>query len=94
MSSTDIKLAPVSKETLILMINQSLRKDWTYDDYANGKPIDLQWRWGSVLEQALCIYRDKGWDVKVSAVLDGEGRKLHLRFKNQQWQLRGEDVSS
>jgi hypothetical protein len=88
---SDLRLAPVSKETLILLINQHLRKDWTYDDYANGKPIDLQWRWVSVLENALCIYRDKGWDIQKLAVFDGDGRKLQLRFKNPQWQLREED---
>lgn len=70
-----------------MMINISLRKDWTYDDYANGKPIELQWNWKPVLGQALNIYRDKGWEIQVFAILDGKEKKLQLRFKNSNWQL-------
>jgi hypothetical protein len=86
--SVEAKLAPISKETLIMLINQQLRKDWTFDDYTNGKPVDLQWKWIPVMEEALSIYRDKGWEIKKQAVLDGEGRKLQLRFKNPSWQIR------
>jgi hypothetical protein len=86
--SVEAKLAPISKETLIMLINQQLRKDWTYDDYENGKAIDLQWRWIPIIEQALMMYRDKGWEIKKFAILDGEGRKLQLRFKNPSWQFK------
>jgi hypothetical protein len=92
--SSDLKSAPVSKETLIMLINHFLRKDWTYDDYANGKPIEMQWSWGPALENVLSIYRDKGWEIKKLAVLDGDGRKLQLRFKNPQWQLHGDGTVS
>jgi hypothetical protein len=93
-NAINVKRAPISKENLIMMINLNLRKDWTYDDYANGKPIDLHWDWKPVLGQALNSYRDKGWEIQVSVVLDGRGKKLHLRFKNPKWQLRDEELST
>jgi hypothetical protein len=89
--SSDLELSPVSKEALIMLINYHLRKDWTYDDYENGKPIDLQWSWGASLKNVLYIYRDKGWEIQKLAVFNGNDRKLQLRFKNSQWQLHEKD---
>lgn len=84
----------MDKQQLLTHINEVLRKDWSRDELAGGKLIELSWSTRFLLKDALEAYAQRGWSITKMASLTGDVRMVALRFRNPKWSLETFGIAS
>ena len=77
----------MDKQQLLTHINEVLRRDWTRDELAAGKLVELPWDARPLLREVRQAYAVRGWRVVTMASLTGSGRRIALCFSNPRWSL-------
>lgn len=83
----------MDKQQLLTHINEALRRDWTRDELAGGKLVELPWDARSLLREVRQAYAVRGWQVVTMASLTGSGRSVVLSFSNPRWSLESLGIS-
>lgn len=83
----------MDKQQLLTHINEALRRDWTRDELAAGKLVELPWDARLLLREVRAAYAMRGWQVVTMAALTGSGRSVMLNFSNPKWSLDSLGVS-
>ena len=70
---------------LIVQLNVVLEANWSKQQRAKGKWIEIDWKWMPVLKNTLSKYRAAGWKIDHQVELTSEGKILWLVFFDPSW---------
>lgn len=83
----------MDKQQLLTRINEVLRTDWSRDELASGKRVELPWGAKHLLREVIEAYAIRGWQIVTMAALTGSERQIVLSFTNPKWSLEALGVS-